>query len=305
MPHSNKTPSMLRVPAFSTPPEEVTRLVKQEGGVVLEGFLTKEQVARMNAEIDGPLEKISAGSTHSAEHIRKFHGAQTKRMTNVVNHSRVFREEVLDHDYIHSMLAQVFHIESGTYWMASHQVIEIGPGNTAQVLHRDQGQYQLPNRLGPDGPECVINFLIALTDCTEQNGATRVIPGSHRWEDFYEKGTPEQTVPAELNAGDILMITGKVIHGGGANLTQNEHRRVISWSFIPSYFTPEEAYPFIVPMESVKKMSPRAQRILGFRSQYPKNSPGLWQSDYSELATVLGLEGEDKEVQELKALGRR
>lgn len=116
---------------------------------------------------------------------------------------------------------------------------------------------------------------------------------------------PRDTVPAELRAGDMLLISGKIVHGGSANVTQDEHRRVISWSFAPSYFTLEEAYPFVVPLDLVKGLSPRAQRMLAFRSQYPKNSPGLWQSDYSELAEAIGLEGEGEKIEALKALGRR
>ena len=73
-----------------------------------------------------------------------------------------------------------------------------------------------------------------------------------------------------------------------------------------SNLTPEEENPFIISLDTIKELSPRAQRMLGFRSQFPKTSPGLWQSDYSEIADVIGLSGDDpaleryrKEVQGL------
>ena len=33
------------------------------------------------------------------------------------------------------------------------------------------------------------------------------------------------TIAAEMDAGDALLFSGKVIHGGGANVTKNERRR--------------------------------------------------------------------------------
>jgi len=71
------------------------------------------------------------------------------------------------------------------------QVIQIGPGNKAQVLHGDQGQYPIFNLLSSKVPEATINFLIALTDFTEENGATRIIPGSYMWEDYSNIGSPD------------------------------------------------------------------------------------------------------------------
>ena len=83
----------------------------------------------------------------------------------------------------------------------------------AQVLHRDQGQYPIFDLLGHKAPEATVNFLIALTDFTEENGATRVIPGSHFWEDYSDLGSPEQTVPAIMKAGDAVIMSGKTVHG--------------------------------------------------------------------------------------------
>ena len=79
--------------------------------------------------------------------------------------------------------------------------------------------------MGKSGPMVMVNFLIALTDFTEENGATRVIPGSNDWDDYEDRGTPEMTIPAEMKAGDVIFFNGKVSHGGGANVTENERRR--------------------------------------------------------------------------------
>ena len=269
---------------------DIRAVVASDGGVIIEGLLTPDQVSRFNAEIESPLTALAAGGKHELEIVNEFHGANTKRLTNLVSHSPVFRSEIIDHDLVHALCDATFLEESGTYWMTTAQVIEIGPGNRAQFLHRDLENWFPFVGMGPAGPEVTLNFLIALTDFTEENGATRVIPGSNHWDDFEDNGTPEGTIPAVMKAGDALFISGKTVHGGGANLTDNEYRRGVAFTFNVGYLTPEEAYPFIVDLEIAKTLSPRAQRLIGFRSQYPPTSAGLWQVDYNELAGVLGLD---------------
>ncbi|KAB8253797.1 hypothetical protein BDV32DRAFT_133464 [Aspergillus pseudonomiae] len=287
-------------------PEKIIQAMHQGGACIIEGLLSKDQVQELNAELDGPLEAITPGSKHKVDLIQEFHGRNTKRLTNVTTHSKVFRHQILDNELVHQVCERAFHQDSGTYWMGAAQVIQIAPGNEAQVLHRDQGQYPIFDLLGHKAPEATVNFLIALTDFTEENGATRVIPGSHFWKDYSDLGSPEQTVPAIMKAGDAVLMSGKTVHGGGANKTADELRRGIAFTMQCSYLTPEEANPFIISLDTIKELSPRAQRMLGFRSQFPKTSPGLWQSDYSEIADVIGLSGDDpaleryrKEVQGL------
>ena len=232
--------------------------------------------------------------------IKDFHGRHTKRLTNVTTHSKIFRHQVIENELVHAVAERVFYEDSGTYWLGATQVIQIGPGNKAQMLHRDQDQFPIFGLLGSKAPEATINFLIALTDFTEENGATRVIPGSHLWEDYSEMGSQDQTLPGTMKAGDAILLIGKTIHGGGANKTTDEHRRGLSFALQCSYLTPEEANPFIIGLDTVKELSPRAQRLPGFRSQFPKTSPGLWQSDYSELADVIGLSGDDPALERLR-----
>lgn len=269
--------------------DEILRIVREDGGVVIEGFLPPEQLHRFNTELDPELQKTAPGSTHSDPFISTFHGNNTRRLTNLVTHSPVFRSEILDDDLVHDIASDVFLKESGSYWMTTAQVIDIGPGNAAQPLHRDLENSPPFVGMGPDGPEAIINFLIALTDFTDANGATRVIPGSNHWPDFTDRGEPAMTIPAEMRAGDCLFISGKTVHGGGANRTADQRRRAVAFSFQPGFLTPEEAYPFIVDINLVRGMSPRAQKMIGFRSQFPKGSPGLWQVDYKEIGDHLGL----------------
>jgi ectoine hydroxylase-related dioxygenase (phytanoyl-CoA dioxygenase family) len=283
-------PQALESVPSDTPVEEILAIVKRDGGVIIKNFLTRDQIDGFNADVEPAMEALRPGSTHEDEMIAAFHGSNTKRLTNLVTLSPTFRNEIIEHRLVHELSDSVFVEESGTYWMTTAQVIEIGPGNDAQMLHRDLENWYPFVGLGKSGPEVIVNFLIAFTDFTEENGATRVIPGSNHWDDFEDRGTPEDTIPAVMKAGDALFYSGKTVHGGGANRTEDQYRRGVAFALNAGFLTGEEAYPFLVDLEIAKTLSPRVQRMLGFRSQYPSGSPGLWQVDYAELGDFLGLD---------------
>ncbi|MFE3059431.1 phytanoyl-CoA dioxygenase family protein [Nocardia sp. NPDC059239] len=285
--NSHSTAELATLPR-SASVEEILSIVGRDGGAVIERFLTSDQVDRLNSELQPHLDLLEPGSRHQNADIAAFHGRNTKRLTNLVANCETFRNEVLPDPLAESIADAMFMAESGTYWMGTAQVIEIGPGSAAQLLHRDLANYPPFVMLGPDGPEAMINFLVALTDFTEENGATRVIPGSNTWSDYTNCGSPYMTIPAEMSAGDALLISGRVVHGGGANTT-GKSRRGLAWTFNLGYLVPEEAYPFMADIELVRTLPSRVQRLIGFRSQYPVNHPGLWQWDYDELADRLGL----------------
>lgn len=279
----------LRRVSKDTPVAEILKIVDADGGLIIEKFLTDDQVRRFNEETQPALDALDAGSKNSDEFVADFHGNQTKRLTNLVTISKTFREEILEQDLIHDLGEAIFREESGDFWLTTGQIIDIGPGNKAQMLHRDLENNHFAVTMGKPGPMVMVNFLIALTDFTEENGATRIIPGSNTWDDYEDRGTPEMTIPAEMKAGDVIFFNGKVSHGGGANVTENERRRGLTIPLQPSFLTPEEAYPLLVDLELARTLSPRVQKLLGFRSQYPKGSPGLWQNNYEEIANHLGL----------------
>lgn len=273
----------------STSAQEIVSLSDQAGAVIIRNFMTAEQVVQINKELDEPLAMLEAGSKHEHQLVAEFHGYQTKRLTNLITHSQTFREEILDDELFHEIGQALYAAECGDWWLTTAQLIEIGPGNKAQMLHRDMAQYHPFVAMNKDAPRAITNLMLALTDFTEENGATRLIPGSQHWDDFEDVGSPEMTIPAELKAGDAVLFGGKVVHGGGANVTTDQYRRGLTIPLQASILTPEEAYPLIVPLEVVRTLSPRVQKIIGFRSQYPNASPGLWQHNYADLADYLKL----------------
>ncbi|KEY66382.1 hypothetical protein S7711_05815 [Stachybotrys chartarum IBT 7711] len=266
--------------------DAILQAVRADGAVIIKGLFTTDQVNRFNAEVQPAIDRRGVGSNHTEEWVQDFFGDNTKRLNGVVAISKTFRHEILECDLIHEICEEIYLKDAGGYWMNSAQVIDIGPGSKPQPLHRDQWQFPIFTHCGPNAPEASINFVVALTDFTDENGATRVIPGSHQWSDLSQNGTQEDTIPAEMEAGDACFITGKVVHGGGANRTKDAIRRAITLVFQCSYLTPEEAYPFILDKETAKSLTPRGQRMVGFRSQFLKDSPGVWKRDYGEMEEV-------------------
>jgi ectoine hydroxylase-related dioxygenase (phytanoyl-CoA dioxygenase family) len=275
---------------WGTSTEEVMATVDSDGAVILEGVLSADQVAQVNADLDRAMDELRQGSVKDDAFLRDFHGGKTKRLTNAVSMSKTLREAFLGHPTTLGYVGAMFAGVSNSFWLNTAQVIEIHPGEKAQFLHRDMGNYPVFYKYGPDGPEVMCNMLLSLVDTTEERGATRVIPGSHKWafDRPYDHG---MTIPAEMKAGSALFYSGKTVHGGGANQTADFKRRVIACPYNPSFLVPEEAYPFVVPLELAREMTPEMQQLLGFRSFHQSEPRGgsLWQHNYEELADFLGL----------------
>ncbi|KAH9827375.1 putative toxin biosynthesis protein [Teratosphaeria destructans] len=260
------------------------------GAVILKGILSKDEVEAINLELEPELEQVTRGSLVPHEDLQTFHGPKTRRASDLINHSPTLRARIVDNDLVHAICKRCFREggHNGDYWLSALSTLNAMGPQAGQVLHRDLTSYPPYAQLGPDGTEAQINFLFAMSEFREDNGATRIIPGSNRWA-FDQRGRYEQTVAAEMDIGDCLLISGKVIHGMGENKTRTE-RKCTQVTVIPSFLTPSAANPLIVTVETAKRMSKRAQRFVGLRSQYPRGSPGLWTKDYMELALHLGLD---------------
>jgi ectoine hydroxylase-related dioxygenase (phytanoyl-CoA dioxygenase family) len=284
---------LVRLP-FGTDAAAVKAVLARDGGLVLTGCLTRAQVDAVNRDLDpliGPLRQGNFGVGED-NFVAAFYGGKTKRLQHCVKYSQVYREAFLASPVLARYIAEILPGRPGRHALFASQAIDIHPGETAQPLHRDGGT--MAPALGldrPDSVELVANTLLALTDITEEMGATRVIPGSHAWPDFTDVGAPAQTIPATMNAGDALLLTGKLSHGGGANTTADRSRRVISTSFCISFLAPEEAWPFAITVEEARSYPPIVQAMLGFHSITMRGEePGfLWRLEARPLEDKLKL----------------
>jgi len=256
-----------------------------DGGVIVRDFIDQDLLRRLNTQLRDHVERTEAGSEHVQAERRRFWGGRTKRFSRLAARAPAF-VELLEHELMHRWAR---HSLSADYWLNTGQAMIVGPGEQEQVLHRDIGIWPYIQKMGKHAPEAMVSILLALSDFSEEVGATRVIPGSHVWEDFTQTPRREETVPAVMSAGSALLYLGKTVHGAGANRTEDTWRHGLHMSFVLGWLTPEEASPIGVPWEIAQSYSPRVQRLLGFASPGPgeHEPPRNWLIDFVDVRSYL------------------
>jgi ectoine hydroxylase-related dioxygenase (phytanoyl-CoA dioxygenase family) len=152
-------------------------------------------------------------------------------------------------------------LSHGTTWQLHlTQVIAIGPGEAGQSIHRDQWAFDFFPF--PSGYEVQCNTMWAMSDFTEANGGTRVIPGSNKMADRLEF-TPEQTEAAEMPAGSVLFYTGALYHGAGANRS-DEARTGLNLTYARGWLRQEENQYLAVPRETARELPEELLRLMGY-----------------------------------------
>ena len=137
--------------------------------------------------------------------------------------------------------------------------------------------------------EITVTAIFALTDFTEANGATVIAPGSNHWEGALPPVPSGSTCQAVMPAGSALFYSGKVVHGGGANTTDDEWRIGLHAGFCCGWLRAEENHQLTVPLDAARTLPERAQYLLGFRSYDPPNNLGarLGLVHYDDAAVLL------------------
>ncbi|MEV6059942.1 phytanoyl-CoA dioxygenase family protein [Nocardia asteroides] len=223
---TNTTDTALRRLPRTASISTILGVFHEDGGVIIQGFLGSDQVERCTAEIAAML-----------------HEAGAQHLTDLDTWTETFHTTIVDHDLVRELGDAVFLEESGSYSMTAARVVDFGPGTGAQRLHRDLENWSPYIGIGPTGPETVVTLVIALTDVTDRNGATRVIPGSNHWNDFEDRGAVAQTVPVLLRSGDALVLSGKTSHCGCAVPAVGEVHRTVKVALTPDFLSGQAALP--------------------------------------------------------------
>ena len=143
--------------------------------------------------------------------------------------------------------------------VSSLSSIAIGPEERAQPIHADDTLIPLAK---PHEP-VVCNSMWALTDFTEANGATRIVPGSHLRDRSPTYRQHYDSVPAEMPRGSVLVWHGSLWHGGGANRTDD--RRVgIAMNYCAGYIRQQENQQLGIPTNTVRRFPPRLRELVGY-----------------------------------------
>jgi ectoine hydroxylase-related dioxygenase (phytanoyl-CoA dioxygenase family) len=184
-----------------------------------------------------------------------FEGERTVRIYNLLARGKIYEGIPV----LPSVLPIVEQVLDVGCLVSSLSSIAILPEEKAQVLHADDQLIPLPR---PHVP-IICNSMWALTDFTADNGATRVVPGSHKRDRPPAFGEEVETIPAEMERGSILVYDGSLWHGGGANRT--EARRVgIAMNYCAGWVRQQENQQLGIPIEIARGFSPRLRKLCGF-----------------------------------------
>jgi hypothetical protein len=251
--------------------EEIAAAVSAQGAVIVDALAPTELLDRIDHELAPYLDAAAAGPD-------EFSGLQTRRIGSLIARSPGCRE-LLQHPSILDA-ARTLLTDATSFQLHLTQLIAIGPDQPAQYIHRDQWAFDMFPF--PNGYEAQCNTLWALTDFTEANGATRVVPGSNTAADGL-RFTQADTVAAEMTRGSVLVYSGSVYHGGGANRT-DQVRKGINLTYARSWLRQEENQYLSVPADVAKELPDDLLRLMGYaRGAYALGYVG----DLADPLTVL------------------
>lgn len=238
------------LPASATP-TDVTAALARDGAVIVDELVAPSVMDAIERELAPWLEATPFGPDD-------FSGRRTRRTGGLVGRSATCRDLVM-HPLV---LGATRELLSGATSFQLHltQVIAIGPGEPAQQIHRDQWAFDFFSF--PQGYEVQCNTIWAMTDFTEQNGATRVVPGSNQLGDGLAF-TEADSVAAEMRRGSVLIYTGSVYHGGGANRSDST-RAGINITYNRSWLRQEENQYLAVPLEIARTLPDDLLRLIGY-----------------------------------------
>lgn len=245
--------------------EDVTAALERDGGVVVDDFLARETLDGLRRDLLPLLERRSAGRDG-------FSGYRTRRLGALFAHTR-HCAEIATHP-LFLPAAEHFLCRPREVWVGGErlslaadvrigvtQAIQIGPGQGAQPLHRDDTAFLWRHPTG--GREGRLQIICAVSDFTAENGGTLVIPGSHLWDDDRQPEASE-AIPTVMKAGSALIFLGSTFHAGGANTTQGEYRTAVGMALDASNVRQEENMYLSLTPAAVASYPEPIRRLLGW-----------------------------------------
>jgi ectoine hydroxylase-related dioxygenase (phytanoyl-CoA dioxygenase family) len=232
--------------------QDVAQRLIDDGYVIVSGLMTADDLRAARADLARVLEATPTGRN-------AFEGLATQRVYALFAKTRTFDRAATD-----PLLLEVLDHILGHYQLSAPVGIRIGPGEQAQPLHRDDAIYPLPQ----PHPPVVVNTMWPLDEFTEDNGATRFVPGSHRWEPGRQPCARDQVMTATMTPGSVMFYLGSLWHGGGANRTGRPRLGVIL-EYAAAWLRPQENHCLAVPRGVVRQLPERLQELLGYNIYPP------------------------------------
>ncbi len=236
----------------TTDADEIRDVLLADGAVVIDDLADPDVLRRLRSEVAPFIDVTPFGSD-------RFAGHDTRRTGALVARSPASRE-LVQHPVVLDVTGRLLE-KAKNFQLHLTQTIAIGPGEPAQSIHRDQWAFDFFPFPSDYHVQC--NTMWAVTDFTEENGATRIMLGSQDLPDAFDH-TEDETVPAEMTAGSCLLYTGKVYHGGGANRS-DAVRIGGNITYVVGWLRQEENQYLSVPREVAMTLDDDLLRLMGYR----------------------------------------
>ena len=233
--------------------DQIHEVLLRDGALIIDDLADVELIDRITSEMRPYIDATPPGSD-------EFSGRNTRRTGALVARSPA-SHELIQHPMILDVTARLLE-RAQSYQLHLTQVISIGPDSPGQSIHRDQWAFDFFEFPSDYHVQC--NTIWALTDFTQENGATRLMPGSQDLPNSFEH-TVDETVPAEMSAGSCLLYTGKVYHGGGANRS-DETRMGLNITYDVGWLRQEENQYLSVPHDVAATLPDDLLRLMGYRT---------------------------------------
>ena len=235
--------------------KEIKETIDEQGYVILLNALDVNQISELKKELEPYFENRENSQA-------LFFGYNTKRIEALFSKSRE-AQAMATHKQVLSVVDHVLGENCQGFQINLTQGIRINPGEKAQALHPDSALYPISNKPF----EFVVNAMWAYSDFKKENGATQIVPGSHKWS---EDRQPEdhEIHYAEMPAGSVLIYAASLLHGGGNNI-DNSARTGIAISYCLGWLRQSENQYLSYSTETVKTFSNDLQQLIGYNVHRP------------------------------------
>lgn len=224
--------------------------VKRDGYTIVPDVLSASEADALVADLERIERELGIKPSPNV-----FEGARTVRIYNLLVHGNPW-EAIPVHPKVLPIVEGV--LDRGCL-ISSLSSVSIGSDETPQPIHADDQLIPIPK----PHPPIVCNSMWALTDFTEENGATRIIPGSHLRDHSPTFGAEYDSIAAVMPKGSVMVYDGAMWHGGGANRTPQ--RRVgVAMNYCAGFIRQQENQQLGIPREIARGFSPRLRELVGY-----------------------------------------
>ena len=235
------------------PKESIVSALQSDGAAIINHYVDDAVIDQVRNDLRVPFDTV--GRTSESD----FNGYKTLRVNSILDISSA-SVELVGHKAMLEILDNLLLPACDAYRIGSCTAIEIHPGESAQELHTDDSIY--PIRI--PGVEWQVSVMWALEDFTVDNGATAVVPRSHRWAKAHRTpGEDDEVVHATMPKGSALFYLGSVYHGGGANRSDKSRAGLIN-TYSLGWLRQEVNQYLSIPREVVAGLPERVQKLVGY-----------------------------------------